>query len=62
MLSSGVERLQGIMLASVLLATKVDVYIAKAQRRDLGLCELCGGMYEPEKCNAGDCPLKKKRL
>lgn len=48
------------MLASVLLATKVDVYIAKAQRRDLGLCEHCGGIYEPEKCNAGDCPLTKK--
>ena len=61
MLSSGVKRLQGIMLASVLLATKVDVYIARAQRRDLGLCENCGGIYEPEKCNAGDCPLKKKK-
>lgn len=53
--------MQGIMLASVLLATKVDVYIAKAQRRDLGLCENCGGVYEPEVCNAGDCPLKKQR-
>lgn len=61
MLSSGVELLQGIMLASVLLATNVDVYIARAQRRDLGLCEYCGGVYEPEKCNAGDCPVKKKK-
>ena len=60
MLSNGIGCLQGIMLASVLLATKVDVYIARAQRRDLGLCEYCGGIYEPEKCNAGDCPLKKK--
>ena len=49
------------MLASVLLATKVDVYIARAQRRDLGLCEYCGGIYEPEQCNAGECPLKKKQ-
>lgn len=47
------------MLASVLLATKVDVYIAKAQRRDLGLCEECGGLNDPELCNAGKCPDKQ---
>lgn len=61
MLKCQCECMQGIMLASVLLATKVDVYIARAQRRDLGLCELCGGVYEPETCSAGKCPLKKQR-
>lgn len=51
---------QGIMLASVLLATKVDVFIARAQRRDLGLCEECGGLNEPETCDNGKCPYKQK--
>ncbi|KAL0036060.1 hypothetical protein WJX79_000240 [Trebouxia sp. C0005] len=50
----------GIMLASVLLATKVDVFIARAQRRDLGLCEECGGLNEPETCDSGKCPYKQK--
>lgn len=50
----------GIMLASVLLATKVDVFIARAQRRDLGLCEECGGLNEPETCASGKCPYKQK--
>lgn len=49
----------GIMLASVLLATKVDVFIARAQRRDLGLCEECGGLNEPETCNSSKCPYNK---
>ncbi len=48
------------MLASVLLATKVDVFIARAQRRDLGLCEECGGLNEPETCDSGKCPYKQK--
>ncbi len=52
--------MQGIMLASVLLATKVDVFIARAQRRDLGLCEECGGLNEPETCDSGKCPYKQK--
>lgn len=51
----------GIMLASVLLATKVDVFIARAQRRDLGLCEECGGLNEPETCDSGKCPYKQKQ-
>ncbi|DBA78923.1 TPA: hypothetical protein ACH3X1_008800 [Trebouxia sp. C0004] len=50
----------GIMLASVLLAAKVDVFIARAQRRDLGLCEECGGLDEPETCDSGKCPYKQK--
>lgn len=48
----------GLMLASVLLATKVDVLIARGQRRDLGLCEDCGGIYDPDLCNQGQCPSK----
>ena len=51
--------MQGIMLASVLLATKVDLFIARAQRRDLGLCEECGGLNEPETCNSSKCPYNK---
>lgn len=47
------------MLASVLLATKVDLFIARAQRRDLGLCEDCGGLNDPDLCKAGKCPDRK---
>lgn len=50
----------GIMLASVLTASKVDEYIARAQRRDLGLCEECGGVNEPETCDQNKCPYNKK--
>ena len=53
--------MQGIMLASVLTASKVDEYIARAQRRDLGLCEECGGVNEPETCDQNKCPYNKKQ-
>ncbi|GLC58049.1 hypothetical protein PLESTB_001312500 [Pleodorina starrii] len=48
-----------IMLASVLSARQVDVAVAKAQRRQLGLCEECGGVYEPGTCQQGNCPAKR---
>ena len=51
---------QGIMVASVFLASKVDDIIAKSQRRELGLCEECGGLYNLELCQEGNCPSKGK--
>lgn len=48
------------MLACVLGASKVDVFIARNQRRQLGLCEECGGVNEPGSCAAGNCPMRNK--
>lgn len=53
---------QGILLASIYLATKVDRVVARAQRRELGLCEECGGLYEPESCAEGKCPMRGAAL
>jgi hypothetical protein len=51
---------QGIMVASVFFASKVDDFVAKSQRRELGLCEECGGLYDPDLCSEGKCPSKGK--
>jgi hypothetical protein len=50
--------MQAIMLASVLGAKQLDVYVAKQQRRQLGLCEECGGVFEPSTCSEQRCPNK----
>ncbi|XP_024540504.1 uncharacterized protein LOC112349755 [Selaginella moellendorffii] len=34
----------GLLLAAALAAPRVDNYIARSQRRSLGLCEDCGGL------------------
>ena len=46
------------MMASFLLAYKVDSAVARQQRRDLGLCEACGGLNERESCREKGCPMK----
>lgn len=46
----------GFLLVTTALALQVDKVVAKAQRRDLGLCEHCGGVYDPALCNSGRCP------
>ncbi|PNH06819.1 hypothetical protein TSOC_006761 [Tetrabaena socialis] len=48
-----------VMIAFVASARQVDVIVAKAQRRQLGLCEECGGVYEPGTCPQKECPLKQ---
>lgn len=48
------------MLLSVTSASQVDVWVAKAQRRNLGLCEQCGGVNNPATCNKANCPMKGK--
>eukprot|EP00798_Chlamydomonas_sp_ICE-L_P014152 gene14152-biopygen23233 len=48
----------GVMLASVLLSAQVDVFVAKAQRKQLGMCEECGGVYNPSTCEMEECPSK----
>ena len=48
----------GVLVASVLLSSKVDEYIARSQRRELGLCEQCGGLNEAATCEEKRCPLR----
>lgn len=47
------------MLASVFAARGVDAAVARAQRRELGLCEQCGGVNDAGSCSEKGCPLKK---
>ena len=50
--------MQGLMVACFLLATKVDEYVARSQRRELGLCEACGGLNEVSSCKVPNCPMR----
>ncbi|KAG2454235.1 hypothetical protein HYH02_001269 [Chlamydomonas schloesseri] len=50
-----------VMIAFVVSARQVDVFFAKQQRRQLGLCEQCGGVYDPATCTQAGCPLKKQQ-
>jgi hypothetical protein len=49
------------MLAAVLGAKQIDVFIARAQRRQLGLCEECGGIFDPQTCTQQKCPMRQQR-
>ncbi|GIL48882.1 hypothetical protein Vafri_5305 [Volvox africanus] len=49
-----------VMIAAILSARQVDAMVAKAQRRQLGLCEECGGVFEPGNCKQQNCPAKRK--
>ncbi|GAX78515.1 hypothetical protein CEUSTIGMA_g5955.t1 [Chlamydomonas eustigma] len=49
----------GLMVLFLTSANQVDVVVAKAQRRQLGICERCGGVNEPGSCNERECPLKQ---
>lgn len=48
-----------VMISFIGVAKQVDVYIAKAQRRQLGLCEECGGLNESSSCQKAECPMKQ---
>jgi len=48
------------MIAVVASGGKVDEAIARSQRRQLGLCERCGGVNEPGSCPEAGCPLRDK--
>jgi hypothetical protein len=51
---------QALMVAFYFSSSYVDVYIAKQQRRQLGLCDRCGGLNEPATCSQDGCPMKSK--
>ena len=57
LLSQGRDE-QGLMASSFFLALKVDEFIARAQRKQLGLCEMCGGVTEAATCTLAGCPLR----
>ena len=58
-LSSLPPSIQAGLLASVLLAYRVDVAIARGQRAELGLCERCGGVNEAASCTDAACPARR---
>lgn len=50
-----------LLLGLYLSSTQLDKFVAKAQRRQLGLCEECGGLNSPETCTQQGCPMKAKQ-
>jgi hypothetical protein len=47
-----------VLVAFMASAPLVDSWVAKQQRRQLGLCERCGGVNEPGSCAEAACPLR----
>ena len=50
----------GLLIAFYFSSQFIDKAVAKAQRRDLGLCEECGGVYDATTCPKQNCPEKGK--
>lgn len=50
------------MLVFYFSANFVDVYIAKQQRKQLGLCERCGGLNDAATCSQDGCPMRAKAM
>lgn len=53
---------QAAMLVFYFSANFVDVYIAKQQRKQLGLCERCGGLNDAATCSQDGCPMRAKAM
>ena len=49
----------GLLVFLYVSSTQVDLIFARAQRRQLGLCEECGGLYEPGSCQLKGCPRRQ---
>lgn len=45
----------GLLLAFYLSSRYIDRAVAQAQRRSMGLCEECGGLYDPTSCPEPAC-------
>ncbi len=56
------RQVQAVMLLSVVGAKQIDVWVARQQRKQLGLCEQCGGIYEAATCQQKSCPSKQQQL
>ena len=50
--------LQVFLLLCVYFAKEIDTIVARSQRRQLGLCEECGGLFDPASCEEWRCPYK----
>lgn len=48
----------GLLVVFYVSATQIDIFIARNQRKQLGLCEECGGLYESGSCPLAKCPSK----
>ena len=51
----------GLLLALYLSASQVDRFVARAQRRELGLCEECGGLNDAASCAEMACPARRQQ-
>lgn len=49
----------GLLVAFYFSSQFIDKYVARSQRRQLGLCEECGGVNDAATCQSRTCPLKK---
>jgi len=53
--------MQFFLLVTIYLALQVDVFVARAQRRELGLCVDCGGANDPGRCPQPKCPMRRTK-
>lgn len=51
----------GLLVAFYFSSQVIDKAVARSQRRELGLCEECGGVYEAATCQKANCPLKRQK-
>lgn len=55
------DQIAGLVFASLLVALyfsskMIDEYVASSQRRELGICEKCGGLNAQSTCEEKECP------
>lgn len=60
------DQIAGLVFAGLLVAlyfssTQIDAIVARSQRKQLELCEECGGLYDAATCQQKNCPSKNKR-
>ena len=51
----------GLLVVLYFSSRVIDEYAAASQRKDLGLCEECGGLYSPtDGCMLVNCPMRQQ--
>ncbi|KAK9841442.1 hypothetical protein WJX74_005916 [Apatococcus lobatus] len=58
-----IDQIAGLIFGASLLAIylslgKVDEWVARSQRQQMGLCPECGGLNEPKTCEEKKCPYR----
>jgi hypothetical protein len=51
----------GFLVALYFSSKFIDEYIAVSQRRQLGICEKCGGLNDKSTCLEKECPLRNNQ-